>query len=130
MERDELDLHRESYGPVQDHMMDTSTISEPSSLFFFGWAGSILGPSFAPSNFKAKAQFRALAAAAISVLLLRKQYRLQAPTLIFAAMADRGAGGERGALPLGSAAQVENAEDEVVAAVLAVMRREKWIPVT
>ncbi|KAJ6755208.1 hypothetical protein OIU79_027764 [Salix purpurea] len=58
-----------------------STILEPSSLFFFGLAGSILGPSYARSPISSQAQLPALAAA-FSILHLRKQYRLQAPTLI------------------------------------------------
>ncbi|KAJ6315590.1 hypothetical protein OIU78_018963 [Salix suchowensis] len=94
-------------------------------------AGSTLGPSYARSPISSQAQFPAQTAA-ISILHLRKQYRLQAPTLILQTWQteeqEENEGGEHGSLPSGSAAQAENADDEVVAAVLAVMRRKNGSP--
>ncbi|KAJ6299489.1 hypothetical protein OIU76_020454 [Salix suchowensis] len=88
-------------------------------------AGSILGPSYArsPISSPSRRHFYSPPPKTVSP---------PSPNPNFADMADRGAGGERGRrawiLAVGSAAQAENADDEVVAAVLAVMRRKNGSP--
>ncbi|KAJ6750782.1 hypothetical protein OIU85_001330 [Salix viminalis] len=68
-----------------------STISEPSSLFFFRWAGSILGPSYAPSPISSPSRRRRHFYSPPP-----KTVSPPSPNPNFADMADRGAGGERG----------------------------------
>jgi hypothetical protein len=122
------------------------TSPEPSTLFFLCWAISIVSPSLAPNNLQPSpianpnqnrkketpkqnthAQIYktlAAAAAAISVLLLQKLYRLHATTLILQSWQTEEQEENVEPSAVDSAAHAENAEDEVVAAVLAVMRRK------